>query len=893
MNRILYIILIIFLPIIAFGQKSEPLFKLLSPKKTKVKFKNTIKDKKEHSILLYSNYYGGAGVGVGDFNNDGLQDLYFAGNLVADKLYLNTGNLTFDDVTKSAGIENNGGWSSGVLVADVNNDGWQDIYVTRELYDDKPELRRNILYINNGVAEDGKVSFTEKAKDYGIDNSERTRHATFIDYNKDGFLDLFLLNQPPNPGNYSPYSGTELRKKEWAPRLYKNEGNGTFSDVTEAAGMMRPCYPNSVIAADLNNDGWQDLYISNDYEAPDLLFMNNQDGTFTNKIYDAVRHISYYSMGVDAADINNDGNLDVMTLDMVAEDNYRLKANMGGMYPDRFWNIVKTGGHHQYMFNALHLNNGNGTFSDIAQIAGVSSTDWSWANVIADFDNDGWKDIYVTNGLLRDIRNSDASKEFPKYVSKTIQDYIKANPNVGDISIFDILNLDEALGLLPSEPLKNYAYKNMGNLHFEKVTDDWGLKEKTFSNGVSYADLDNDGDLDLIVSNINEVAYIYENTSLQNNWISINLTDKEKNQTFLGTRVYAKTASGEQMIEVANVRGMYSTSDNRVHFGLNNQTKVELRIEWNTGKTTILENQKTNQFITIDINNVKAKSTKKASEQPLFENVTRFQKLTAFHIENEFDDYEKQILLPHKMSQFGPALAKGDVNGDGLEDIYVGGAAKQTGVIFQQAKDGTFAPMRHQIFINDANYEDTDAIFLDVDNDKDLDLYVVSGGNSHTPQNKMYQDRLYLNNGTGEFEAAKLPIFRESGSCVRPFDFDNDGDLDLLIGGRHTPWDYPSPAISRLLRNDNGIFKDITVSNAKDLAFVGMVTDAVWTDFDGDSDMDFILVGEWMPITCFENQDGHFKKIKHPSFKNTTGWWYSIEASDIDNDGDDDYFVGN
>ncbi len=332
MNRILYIILIISFPILTFAQQPKPLFKLLSPRKTKVKFKNTIKDKKDHNILLYSNYYGGAGVGVGDFNNDGLQDLYFAGNLVADKLYLNTGNLTFDDVTESAGIEDNGGWSSGVLVADVNNDGWQDIYVTRELYDDKPELRRNILYINNGVAEDGKVSFTEKAKEYGIDNSERTRHATFIDYNKDGFLDLFLLNQPPNPGNYSPYSGTELRKKEWAPRLYKNEGNGTFTDVTEAAGVMRPCYPNSVIAADLNNDGWQDLYVANDYEAPDLLFMNNQDGTFTNKIFDAVRHISYYAMGVDAADINNDGNLDLMTLDKVAEDNYRLKANMGGMY---------------------------------------------------------------------------------------------------------------------------------------------------------------------------------------------------------------------------------------------------------------------------------------------------------------------------------------------------------------------------------------------------------------------------------------------------------------------------------------------------------------------------------------------------------------------------------
>ena len=429
-------------------EKDDKLFTLLKPEDTQVYFENTILDKKEHNILIYSNYYGGAGVGVGDFNQDGLMDLYFAGNLVADKLYINKGNFIFEDITLQAGIEDNGGWSSGVVIADVNGDGYDDIYVCRELYDDQVELRKNKLYINQG-----NLTFKEMAATYGLDNSQRTRHATFLDYDNDNDLDLFLLNQPPNPGNYSQLYGTNLKKDEYSPRLFRNEGNQSFTDVTKEANLLKTGYPNSVSASDLNKDGWVDLYIANDFEAPDFVYLNKKDGTFEDISQKSLKHMSFYSMGVDAADINNDGWLDFMVLDMVAEDNYRLKANMSAMNPEAFWKVVNNGGHFQYMFNTLQLNLGNEHFSEIGQLCGLSSTDWSWANLIADFDNDGLKDIYVTNGLLRDIRNTDSDKEFGLYVQKVIQEFVQNNPNAGDVSIWDILDLDEALNILPSEKL--------------------------------------------------------------------------------------------------------------------------------------------------------------------------------------------------------------------------------------------------------------------------------------------------------------------------------------------------------------------------------------------------------------------------------------------------------
>lgn len=885
----------------SFGQIEKPLFNLLSSEQTGVDFNNIITDEPDHNILIYSNYYGGAGVGVGDFNKDGLADIFFAGNLVSDRLYINKGDLKFDDRTDEAGIEIGGGWSSGVLIGDINNDGWEDIYVTRELYDDKPELRKNKLYINQ---QDG--TFKENAEEYGVADAERTRHATFIDYDKDGWLDLFLLNQPPNPGNYSPLYGTDLMQEKWAPRLYKNnqdpKGTGvTFSDVSKEAGISIPGYGNSVVAADLNNDKWMDLYVANDYEVPDRLFLNNQDGTFTDVIHDAARHISYYAMGVDAADINNDGWLDVMTLDMVAEDNFRLKANMGGMYPEAFWKIVNDGGHHQYMFNALHLNNGVAPFggerrlilSDIAQMAGVPSTDWSWSNIMADFDNDGWKDIFVTNGLLRDIRNSDAAKSFPKYVEKTIQEFIENNPNAGEIGIFDILDLEKALELIPSVPLKNYIYKNNGGLTFSKKTTEWGMDMETFSNGCAYADLDNDGDLEIIVNNINESAHIFENTA-NNNWLRFKLTYNKKNESVAGTKVTLYTEVNEmQYAELTNTRGMYSTSENMIHFGLGKKEKVKsVEIVWPNGLKTLLSNPAINKVHEVDFLGTKV-ATSGGAIPTIFQNITDQKNILFIHQENNFDDYEKQILLPHKMSQFGPAMDVADVNGDGLEDVYMGGAVGQAGVLFIQKENKQFE--KTIIFENEKLQEDIDAVFFDIENDGDMDLYVVSGGNEYPQQNKMYQDRLYINDGKGSFEKSTdiLPVFRESGACVKPADFDGDGDMDLFIGGRHTPWLYPSPTISRLLKNENGKFIDITKTHAKELINLGMVTDAVWSDYDKDDDLDLIVVGEWMPIAIFINENGSF--IHHSPFTvhHSSGWWYSIEAADIDGDGDDDYFAGN
>ena len=890
----------------AYAQTKEKLFTLLPPEQTNVYFENTIEDTKEHNILIYANYYGGAGVGIADFDKDGFQDIFFTGNLVGDRLYLNKKEMQFHDITEVAGIKDNGGWSSGVAIADVNNDGWPDIYVCRELYDNNPELRRNKLYLNNGDASANGVTFTECAEKYGLDDDHRTRHATFLDYDKDGDLDLFLLNQPPNPGNFSDLYEVKTGP-EFSPRLYRNDGK-TFVDVTEKAGLLKGGYPNSVSASDFNNDGWADLYVANDFDAPDFFYLNNGDGTFDNVIDNGMQHISFYSMGVDAADINNDGQLDLMVLDMVAENNYRLKANMSGMNPQSFWNVFKQGGHYQYMFNSLQLNNTGDAkgrevlFSDIAQLAGLSNTDWSWSNLIADFDNDGHKDIYVTNGLMRDIRNTDSNKAVSHYVEEVAYEWIEKNPNAGDVSIWEILDLDKALSLVPSEKLPNYAFKNNGaapggNLEFTKVSEAWGLDQKTFSNGSAYADLDNDGDLDLVVNNVNEVAYIYQNNAeklLSSHFLRVRLTDEKEQKPIFGARLKIEHQGNSQWFEVTNVRGMYSTSEFTAHFGVGNSETIDkVTIHWPEGKETVLTNVKANQEITVDRQTAGNIKKEVVSAAPLFEKTTI---ISYTHTENDFDDFEKQVLLPHKMSQFGPALAVGDVNGDGLEDSFIGAASGRNAQLFIQQKNDKFSAQKVSAFEKDAMHEDMDAAFFDADNDGDLDLYVVSGGNAWQPYADGYQDRLYLNDGKGNFSASEksLPSMKESGSVVRPFDFDNDGDLDLLVGGRHVPWNWPAPETSRILQNENGIFKDVTKAIAKDLIHIGLVTDAEWTDFDQDGFTDIVLVGEWMPIT-FLKYDG--KKFTDETgqfgIPNSEGWWYSIEAADMDNDGDQDFIAGN
>ncbi len=873
----------------AFSQNSR-LFTKLNSAQTGVSFNNKIKDDKDKNILLYANFYGGAGVGVGDFNNDGLQDLYFAGNIVGDKLYYNQGDFKFKEVTQSAGIVNDKGWSSSVVVADINNDGYLDIYVTKELYDHQPELRKNKLYVNQGNG-----TFVEKAEEYGVANTERTRNATFFDYNKDGYLDLFILNQPPNPGSYSEYFGTKLLQPQYASRLYQNIKGKGFKDVTGKAGLLRTSFPNSVSASDLNNDGWVDLYVTNDFFVPDFIYINNKNGTFTNIANSALNHMSYYSMGVDVADIDDDGFLDIYVLDMVADDNFRLKSNMSGMNISAFWNVVRNGGHYQYMFNTFQLNNGNNTFSDIAQLGNIAATDWSWTNLIADYDNDGKKDIFVTNGLLRDIRNTDASKAVGKYVIDTANKWVKDNPNGGEVTIWDILDLDKTLALVPSQKLSNFAFKNNGDYNFKNVAAEWGLDQKSFSNGASYVDLDNDGDLDLVVNNINEEAFIYKNNS-KNNFLRIELKSK-KNKPIFGTRVEIKTGDKSQFYETTNVRGIYSTSEPFVHFGLKDISIAdEVIVKWPDNKETHLKNIKSNQKLRLFMEDAIALKNKKEKDKPkLFKGVTEENLISYRYTENDFDDFKYQVLLPHKMSQFGPALAVSDVNNDGLEDVFVGAAVGYEGKLFIQSSKGKFKLSTQNDFKSDILSEDLDAVFFDVDKDGDNDLYVVSGGNEYKAGDSKYADRLYLNDGKGKFTKAKkqLDKFNISGSVVVPADFDGDGDVDLFVGGRQTPHQYPLPADSKLIENRNGKLVDVTKEKARELFKIGMVTDAIWTDYDNDKDFDLILVGEWMPITVFENDQNKLKKVSIPDLAETAGWWFSIDQADFDGDGDMDYIVGN
>ena len=873
---------------------NEKLFTLLKSDETGIDFNNRIKDDKDKNIFAYANFYGGAGVGVGDFNNDGLQDIFFAGNMVPDKLYINQGNLSFIDKTEEAGIINFDGWSTGVTVADINNDGHLDIYVSRELYDENPEWRRNLLYVNKG---DG--TFEEKAETYQIANTERTRHATFLDYDKDGLLDLFLLTQPPNPGSLSQYHNADnLLIPEYALKLYKNNGD-TFKDVSKLAGVDRTGFPNAVSASDINNDGWTDLYVANDFYAPDFLFLNNQDGTFSSIEKSALKQTSYYSMGVDVADINNDQNLDIFVLDMVSEDNFRLKSNMSGMNIGSFWKVVEDGGGFQYMYNTLQLNNGNETFSNIAQFSGMAATDWSWSNLIADFDNDGLKDTYVTNGLLRDIRNTDADKNVANYINTTRANWLQKNPNAQNIkSIWDVVDLEKAVSMVPSQPLRNYAYKNKGELEFENSSKEWGLDDESFSNGSAYADFDNDGDLDLVVNNINNEAFIYRNnseTANDRNFLRIELVDDNHKPTF-GARVKAYTSQGVQTLETTNVRGIYSTSESTLHFGLNNLNKIDsLTVLWPNGNITSKKNIQTNQILKISSSDSK-KITPKTEESSkyLFADRTSSFPAKFNHIENSFDDFEKQILLPHKLSQFGPALTAGDINNDGLDDFYIGGAANQSPSLFVQEQNGSFKEIETAFWKKEAAYEDIDALFVDINNDGFTDLYVVSGGNEYPKNDFHYTDRIYLNQGNGIFKkGAILNSARISGSTVKAADYDSDGDLDLFIGARHTPQQYPNPASSMLLINDNGQLSNKTESLSPQLLNMGMVTDAIWSDYDNDSDLDLIVVGEWMPITIFENNNGSLSKLEMEDFKSSYGWWFSIEQGDFDNDGDMDYIAGN
>ena len=709
-------------------EPASTLFTSVPAEESNILFRNQIVDQVDYNTLTHANFYGGGGVGIGDINNDGLMDLYFAGNQVGDKLYLNLGDLSFEDITENAGIIDDGGWSSSVLMGDVNNDGLLDVYVTREMYGNDSELMQNKLYLNLG-----NNNFSESSEAWGIDNSERTRGGTFFDFDNDGDLDLYLLNTPPNPGPLVDIQLEDLLIDKYTSVLYENTGE-RFVDITEEAGLINTGFPNSVVSADLDGDGFQDLYVTHDFTVPDCMYLNNGDGTFTNKITETTGHTSFGSMGVDASDINNDGMLDLFTSDMSAEDNYRIKANMGGMNPEAFWSVVANGGHFQYMYNTLQLNTGMNRFSEIAQLSGLATTDWSWSTFFADFDNDGNKDAYIANGLLRDIRNTDALNKLSDYINNTPRLLPAGTAELSDIYQLEPDELTELLDLFPSEKLLNYVYRNNGDLTFTKKMQDWGINVKSFSNGTAYGDLDNDGDLDLVVNNLNDYAQILENHASDNgaHFLRIKLSAKANESSVLGAKIWLKTKDGNQFFEITGTRGMYSSSEQIAHFGLGQSNKVEsIEVHWPDGNKQTIMNPGVNQTLQVKYS-VTESIESQANQEPktIFTNVTKELGFDIAHIENDFDDYHLQVLLPHKMSTYGPGLAVGDVNADGEEDFYLAGAAGMTGrLILSNA--GKLTETYSLAFEEDRDSEDVGALFFDADGDTDLDLYVVSGGNEY------------------------------------------------------------------------------------------------------------------------------------------------------------------
>ena len=863
-------------------QTEEPIdpnakmFEALPASTTGIDFNNEVNETKTFNHYFWQSIYNGGGVAIGDINNDGLPDIFFTGNLVPDRLYLNKGDFQFDDITEKSGIIQDKRWSSGVTMADVNNDGYLDIYVCRTGQSMQPDDKRNLLYINTGNG-----SFEEKGAQYGVNNGGFSTQATFLDYDKDGDLDLFVVNQPPDKRiTASQRVQADPNNPSFSDRLFRNDG-AKFTDVSKQAGIANYAYGLNAVASDINKDGLVDLYVSNDFEMPDLLYINNGDGTFRDKTKQRLKHTSFYAMGSDIADFNNDGLLDIGVVDMASEDHYRSKTNMGSMNIEQFWSNVNKGLHYQFMFNTLQLNNGNGSFSEIGQLAGISKTDWSWAILMADFDNDTHKDIYITNGIKKDIRNNDVAERIK-------QEILKGNKNFNTIAL---------VNTLPSYPISNYMYRNTGKLGFENTTRDWGLNHRGFTNGAAYADLDLDGDLDLVTNNVNEPASVYKNIKGRlNNYLNIKLTGPDGNKFALNTIVDIEYDGKQQAQELTLTRGYLSSCEPLLHFGLGStETIDQLMVTWPDGKQTTLTNVKANQTLKINYKQAVNAVAQKQQEKTFFKELTNAPGYQHRHQENNYNDFAREILLPHKQSQNGPALCAGDVNGDGKEDFFIGGALGYVGTLYLGSSQG-FQLAGSQPWEADKGMEDVGALLFDADGDQDLDLYVVSGGSEFDAGASQYQDRLYKNDGAGNFtkDAAALPSLPISGQAVIAGDIDGDQDLDLFVGGRLIPGRYPQAPQSYLLLNEGGRFKDVTKDLAPDLLNTGMVTDALFSDYDGDQDLDLVLVGEWMPITFMENQEGKFSNSTEAAGMNqTNGWWWSIEEGDLNKDGKPDYVVGN
>ncbi|WP_158861115.1 VCBS repeat-containing protein [Lunatibacter salilacus] len=884
------------------------LFRTLKSSATNLDFTNTITENDSVNILTYEYVYNGGGVGIGDFNNDGYPDVYLSGNMVGNRLYLNNKDLSFTDITTTV-LECKANWSSGVAVVDINHDGWLDIYVCTsgpyDFYD-----KKNKLFVNQGLDADGIPQFIEMAEAYGLDFDGPTTHAAFFDYDKDGDLDLYLLNNTlknnSSPNRIVPQvnDGSSVNND----RLFRNNeretGQLNFTDVSKEAGIIYEGYGLGLAVQDLNDDGWIDIYVSNDYISNDLVYINKGDGTFSEESSSVFGHLSYSAMGNDVADINNDGLVDIITVDMLPADNKGRKMMLPYVTYTHHQYQKLNGYHPQYTRNTLQLNNGvmkGGLpkFSEIGQLSGIAETDWSWGPLFVDFNNNGRRDLFISNGYPKDITNRDFSDFRQNTGVQLFKSYVEGNRN-----------LLEQLDQYPDLKVQNKIFENNGDLTFTDRSLDWGSFEPSYSSGVAYADFDLDGDMDVLINNINQEVQLLENTlrtpesnlAEKSNYIKIDLIGPELNPNGLGAKVRLYCHGYLQFYENSPYRGYQSTVENLIHFGLGDASVVDsIEVQWPDGRHSSHKSIRINEVLKIHYSGSITKDFVSREIKALFKDVTKHSNIDYIHKEVPYVDFHNQILLPHMFSQKGPGIAVGDINGDNLEDFYVGGGFKHAGQFFVQNTDGTF--YNKPITSGEKFEEDMGCLLFDADGDNDLDLYVVSGSSEFEMGSKYYMDRLYVNDGKGNFDIKSdaLPDIRRSGANVSAADYDKDGDLDLFIGGMLVPNQYPMPASSLILRNettskDNPQFVDVTNEIAPELSRLGLVSSSLWTDFNNDGLLDLIVVGEWLPVTFFLNEGGTFKNITAElpgNVQEYTGWWNSIVGADFDNDGDIDYVVGN